>query len=232
MKPIRHGPLISRFGVKLFVARDAAELAAAIGQLSEAGIDGLLFDYVDGPDHEIYACGVYIDRDGTPSPGLTIRKIRQNPPFVGGARVAQTAPEIPELREATIELLRAAGYRGMADAEFKRDAATGAFVFIEVNGRAVLYNSLLPPTGIDLTTAAWDEASGARPALERTRWEGTWAHLSLDLVASIRHRRLEQLSLSDYLAPYRRRTVFAVWSAADPLPFLAESALAVRRLAA
>ena len=231
VKPIRHGPLISRFGAKLFVARDRAELDRSIARLSEAGISGLLFDYVPGPDSEIYAYCVYVGADGTPSAGLTVRKVRQNPPFVGGARVAQTAPEIPALREATIELLRAAGYRGMAFAEFKRDIVTGEFVFIEVNGRAVLYNSLLPPTGIDLVSAAWEETTtGARPALARRRWEGTWAHLSVDLVASIRHRRQEHLSLADYLAPYRRRTVFAVWSVTDPLPFLAESALAARRL--
>ena len=121
----------------------------------------------------------------------------------------------------------------MAFAEFKRDAATGRFVFIEVNGRAVLFNSLLPPTGIDLVSAAWEEITTcARPSLVRTRWEGTWTHLSADLVASVRHRRQERLSLAEYLAPYRRRTVFAVWSASDPLPFLAESALAARRLVA
>ena len=161
VKPCRHDHLISTFGVKLFVATDAVALHQAIDQLASVGLDGLVFESIPGDDDEIFVYCVYLDGRGEPSPGVTVRKRRQNPPFVGGARVAEVVDEIPILRDATVALLRRAGFRGMAFAEFKHDARTDRFVFIEVNGRPVLFNGILPPTGIDLvaTTRSSSTAS-------------------------------------------------------------------------
>lgn len=229
VKPIQHDRLISLFGTKLFLARNAEQLRVAIDRLQEAGLPGLVFDLVPGPDSNIYVYCVYVDAHGEPSPGVTVRKLRQNPPLVGGARAAEIVPEMPVLREATVELLRRAGFRGMAFAEFKRDPRTGRFLFIEVNGRAVLFNSLLPPTGIDLVTMTWaDFARGESVRPHPTGWNGVWVHLQADLLGWFFYRHVEQLSLSELLAPYRRPKTFAVWSASDPKPFLAQTALTAR----
>ena len=229
VKPIQHDRLISSFGVKLFLARNHEELAAAIERLREAGLRGLVFEFIPGRDSDIYVYCVYLDAQGEPTAGVTVRKLRQNPPLIGGARVAQIAPEVPGLREATVELLRRAGFRGMAFAEFKRDARTGRFAFVEVNGRAVLFNSILPPTGIDLADMAWsDFALGERPTRDRTDWNGSWIHLQADIRCSLVYRREERLSPAELVAPYRRPKTYAVWSASDPRPYLAQSAMGLR----
>ena len=229
VKPNRHDRLLSSYGTKLFLACDRGELAQAVERLARIGAHGLVSELIPGPDCNIYVYCVYIDAAGEPSPGVTVRKLRQNPPVIGGARAAEVAADIPELREATVELLRRAGFRGMAFAEFKRDARTGQFSFIEVNGRAVLFNSILPPTGIDLVRMAWSdfgrgEGTGARP----TGWRGTWVHLQADLRCLLLHRRSEHFTLGEWLAPYRRAKAHAVWSAADPKPLLAQTALVLR----
>jgi predicted ATP-grasp superfamily ATP-dependent carboligase len=229
VKPIQHDHLISCFGAKLFLAHDAEQLRMAIDRLTQAGLRGLVFDFVPGPDSNLYVYCVYIDAHGEPSPGVTVRKLRQNPPFIGGARAAEIVPEIHLLREATVELLRRAGFRGMAFAEFKLDPRSGRFLFIEVNGRAVLFNSLLPPTGIDLVTMTWSDFALDRSIrLQPTNWDGTWVHLQADIRCWFAYRDIEQLSLSEFLAPYRRPKTFAVWSASDPKPFIAQTALAAR----
>ncbi len=229
VKPIQHDKLISLFGTKLFLARDAHELGASIAKLERAGEPGLVVDFIPGPDSNIYVYCVYIDATGEPSPGITVRKLRQNPPFVGGARVAEIAPEEPRLREATVELLRRAGFRGMAFAEYKRDPRTGRFLFIEVNGRAVLFNSLLPPTGLDLVAMAWaDFVRGERPYAQPTGWTGAWIHLQADLMCAVRYRRVERYGFRELVAPYRRPVRFADWSLSDPMPFVAQTALAAR----
>ncbi len=230
VKPVQHDRLISSLGVKLFVARDAEELRASIARLHEAGLPGLVFELIPGPDSNIYVYCVYVDARGEPSPGVTVRKLRQNPPLIGGARVAEIVPEMPALREATVELLRRAGFRGMAFAEFKRDPRTGRFPFIEVNGRAVLFNSLLPPTGIDLVAMSWSDFVLGEPLRSRpTGWNGTWIHLQADILCSVFYRRVERLSVAELIAPYRRPKTFAVWSASDPKPFLKQTALTLRR---
>jgi D-aspartate ligase len=229
VKPIQHDRLISCFGTKLFLAEDAEQLRVSTDHIREAGLRGLVFEFVPGPDHDICVYCVYIDARGEPSAGVTVRKLRQNPPRIGGARVAEVAPEAPALREATVELLRRAGFRGMAFAEFKRDSRTGRFVFIEVNGRAVQFNSILPPTGVDLVGMAWsDFMLGERPRARRTGWNGSWIHLQADIRCSLTYRRLERLSAAQLVAPYRRPKTYAVWSATDPRPYLAQTALGLR----
>src|SRR4029079_13490253 len=134
---------------------------------------GLVFEFIPGPDSDIYVYCVYLDAQGEPTAGVTVRKLRQNPPLIGGARVAQIAPEVPELREATVELLRRAGFRGMAFAEFKRDRRDGRLLLIERHGGAVLCNRVMPPTGVDLVTMTWsDFALGERPRAIPTGWNG------------------------------------------------------------
>jgi len=229
VKPLQHDRLISLYRTKLFLAHDAEELGAAVARLARAESPGLVYEFIPGPDSDIYVYCVYMDAAGEPSPGITVRKLRQNPPFIGGARAAAIAPAEPALREATVELLRRAGFRGMAFAEFKRDPRDGRFLFIEVNGRAVLFNGVLPPTGLDLVTMTWaDFVLGQRPQAELTKWNGSWVHLQADLICAFRYRRIERLSIAELLAPYRPPVRFADWSASDPGPFLAQTALAAR----
>jgi len=233
VKPIQHDRLISLFGTKLFLAHDADTLRAAIARLESAQVEGLVYEFIPGPDSNIYVYCVYMDAAGEASPGITVRKLRQNPPGVGGARVAQIAPDEPRLRAATVALLRRAGFRGMAFAEFKLDPRDGRFLFIEVNGRAVLFNSLLPPTGLDLVAMAWDDfVLGERPRAQLTGWNGTWIHLQADLLCAVRYRRVERFSAAQLTAPYRPPVVFADLAVTDPMPFLAQTALAVRGLVA
>lgn len=230
VKPVQHDRLINAEGVKLFLVQDGDELRAAVDRLARLDLAGLAFEFIPGGDGDIFVHAVYMHRGGDPSPGVTIRKVRQNPSLTGSARVAEVVGEIPELREATIAVARRAGLHGLAFAEFKRDSRTGRFRFVEVNARPVLFNGVLPPTGIDLVATAWaDIVLGTRPALRREDWRGVWIHEQADVLCSWTHRREEALSVGEFLAPYRRPRTFAVWSARDPRPFLAQTALTARR---
>jgi predicted ATP-grasp superfamily ATP-dependent carboligase len=121
----------SRASDKLFVARDAT----APGIASCAARLRARLDLVPGPDSQIYVYCTYVDVRGEPTRGVTVRKIRQSPPFFGVARVAEVVAEQPHLRDASIELLRRIGHRGIAIVEFKLDPRDGRFRFFEVNGR-------------------------------------------------------------------------------------------------
>ena len=189
VKPIQHDRLLSLYGTKLFLAEDAAELRTAIERLRAADVRGLVFMYVPGPDSQLYVYCVHLDQRGEPSPGITVRKLRQNPPLIGGPRVCEVADEHPALRELTVELLRRAGVRGLGYAEFKLDQRNGRFVFIEVNCRTVALDGILPPTGIDLVSKAWSELALGEPLrMQQTGWRGCWIHLQADLACSLRER--------------------------------------------
>lgn len=179
-----------------------------------------LQDYVEGPDSNIYVYCVYVNAKGEPSQGLTLHKLRQSPPFYGVARVAEVTQHVSQLREATVEMLRRIGFRGIAAAEFKLDARDGTFRLIEINGRSVLTNLLLRRAGMDLAWMAWcDFVKGQVEPPHLNGWPGIWVNLHADLAYSTVYRHLDPISWREFFAPYRRPMIEAVWSWRDPLPF-------------
>ena len=222
VKPLYHPGFVARFGSKLGIARDRNELARWISEMGRAEIPGLVMDLVPGPDSDIYAYCAYLDQGGAPVAGRLVRKLRQTPPGFGDARVAEVVDELPGLREATVEIARRMGLRGIVSAEFKRDLRDGRFRFLEVNGRSMVYNGLLRRAGLDLTGLAWCEHMGNGRAAAGPDWRGVWIHLHPDLLHSTLENRRGRMGFAEFLAPYRRPKVEAVWSSRDPGPFAAQ----------
>jgi D-aspartate ligase len=223
VKPVVGYRFISRFGCKLFVAHDRTELQRCIARFEDAQTPGQVFDCIPGADCQIYAYCTYIDAHGEPRGGLTVHKLRQGPPLFGVARVAEIVADNPALRDATIEIVRRIGHRGIAVAEFKLDPRDGSLRFIEINGRSVIYNTLLRRAGLDLGGLAWsDQVCGQPESAHPNGWPGVWIHLHADVLYSLLYRRHHRIALTDFLAPYRRPKIDAVWSVTDPLPFIAE----------
>lgn len=230
VKPLQSQPFGQLFGCKLFVVHDRAALGLAVRRVQQAAVPCTIDAWIDGGDDRIVAGAVYFGRDGSVSPAVFARKLRQGPPFAGVARVAELATEavLPaseanQLREGMAEMLRPLGFHGVADAEFKRDERTGAWRFIEVNCRSVLYNSLLQRGGFDIAGLSWSELTTGRiPPVVPTGWPGVWMNAHADLLYSIAYRRQDPMSLHRFLAPYRRPILDAVWSLRDPLPSLTQ----------
>ncbi len=223
VKPFTGHHFSTRFGVKMFTAHGPDEFKSSVELAAGAGLRCGVFEFIPGPDSQIYAYCTYIDRRGAAAPGVTIRKLRQSPPLAGVARVAEIVPEPPGLREAVLQLLRKIGFRGMAAAEFKLDPRDGSFKFLEVNGRSVIYNALLRKGGLDLAALAWsDYVEVATPEMRPANWPGIWVNLHADLLYSAFHGRSEGLTLRSFLRPYRRPKIEAVWSPQDPAPFFSQ----------
>ena len=223
VKPLANWRFESRFGSKLFVARNREELQRCVSRLVDAKIDGQVVDLVPGPDSGIHQHTVYIDARGEPQGGLTVRKLRQGPPHFGSARVAEVVDDVGGLAEITVELARRMGLRGIVSAEFKQDSRDGSHRFIELNGRSIIYNSLLRRAGLDLAWLAFSDYVLGRPQRARPNgWAGVWINLHADVLYATVHHRLDSLTLEEFLAPYRRRKLEAVWSARDPRPFVTQ----------
>lgn len=222
VKPVVGYRFFARFGVKLLVARDAAELRDALARVTAAGVPCELFDFVPGGDDRIWTYSTWIDASGEAGPGVTVRKIRQSPQTFGVARVARVVDDVPGLRDATLAVARAIGLRGAVTSEFKHDPRDGRFRFLEVNGRSVIYNALLRRAGLDVAELAWTEHVERRPVRARSDgWRGTWINLHADLLHALL-RRDDRLDVRALLAPYRAPLVDAVWSWRDPAPFAAQ----------
>ena len=222
VKPVVSHAFRWRFGTKLFVAHNPEELSRYAALVAGAGVECELIEIVPGPDANVYEYCLYVDRKGEPGPGLTVHKLRQSPQFYGVARVAEVGPEIAELREASIEILRALDYRGPAGVEFKLDARDGRFRFLEVNGRPVIFNLLLRKAGLDLVSAAWDDLNGnGAGRAEPGGWPGVWVNSVAEFLYMAFRKDTPPLGWKEFAEPYRRPKVDAVWAWDDPLPYAA-----------
>lgn len=220
VKPAQSHLLRERHGRKLLVAADRGQLGRCTRLLADAGLEGSIEDLIPGPDGHFFNCAAYIDRRGEPAATITMRKLRKSPPRFGVCRVAEL-DDRADLVEPTVELLRRVGFTGMANAEFKLDPRDGTMRLIEVNVRPFLMAGLARRGGVDLPLLAWRElVEGARPRARPNGWPGVWIDLCAEAVFALTARRAEGLTLRQYAAPYRRPKTFAVWSPADPLPFL------------
>jgi D-aspartate ligase len=220
-----------RFGKKLLVVVSPLELVAAIDQIERAGLAADVFDLVPGPDHEFYNYTVYLDRQGQPAAEFAFRKLRKAPPFFGVARAAEPA-SVPELREPTIELLRRIGWRGVASAEYKRDPRDGRFKLMEINGRCYLSHALATRCGVNYPLLIWQEhARRQRVSATSNGWRGTWLHLHADLLYTAVQERGSDWNWREFIRGYTGPWIDAVWSAADPVPFLAQCSGTLRKAA-
>lgn len=221
VKPVHAGQFADEFGVKLFSAVDSQQLALCRERLVRAGLQGEVFDWIPGPDRQIYTHCVYLGQNGEVLAECSVRKMRQTPAAFGVARVAECIQLIPELSNTTVRLLRDIGHRGFASAEFKWDSRDNSWRFLEVNGRSVVYNGLLRQAGLDIARIAWmDYVEGGASAVNTQAWQGAWINLHADILRSMfQGKNDEAVKLKDYIEPYRRRKIYAVWSLEDPAPF-------------
>lgn len=223
VKPVMSHEFARQFNRKLLVANDEQELREQIQQVQQAGIDCELFDWIPGGDDQIFAYCTYINRRGESNGGVTIHKIRQSPPFFGVARVAEAIRDIPNLRDMSLSLLKQIDFRGMAAVEFKRDPRDGTFRYMELNGRSVIYNSLLRQSGLDLARLAWrDFSENKTEKASFNDWPGVWVNLHADLLYSATRRGGDPVRWSDFIAPYTRPIIEALWEPHDRKPFFVQ----------
>jgi predicted ATP-grasp superfamily ATP-dependent carboligase len=182
----------------------------------------LIQEWVPGPEEAHHVMGAYIGRNGDCLGAFTAQKILQYPAGFGlGCLLRLT--QRPDVVELGLSVLRQAGYRGIAEVEFKQDERSGLMCLIEVNPRHwdqhglgnacevnlshMMYRDLcgedVPAARlVNEVRACWISLSGLTGALKEaieTRNWSTFKHLSLPLTA---------------------KKCYAMWDWRDPMPFL------------
>jgi predicted ATP-grasp superfamily ATP-dependent carboligase len=219
VKPLSSHRFAGRFGGrKFFVAGDRKELEAAVADVGEAGLEVMLVEQVPGPDDRLCSYYTYLDGEGEALFDFTKRIVRRFPVGMGNGCYHVT-DRVPGVRELSLRLFRAAGLRGLANAEFKRDDRDGQLKLIECNARFTAANCLVAQSGFDLAAFVYNRLTGRpQPPLEEFR---TGLHLwypTQDWKAFRELRRQGELSLGGWLRSVARRQTFPYFSWRDPAP--------------
>jgi predicted ATP-grasp superfamily ATP-dependent carboligase len=162
-----------RFRRQAFRCDSREELDAAYERARPFG--PMVQELVPGGDDALYSVGSYVARDGRPLGVFCGRKLRQTPRGIGTCRVGE-AVWVDEVVDAALRLLRAFGYFGLSQVEFKRDARDGRYKLMEINPRLWQWHGLAAACGVDLPRVAYADLVGEPvPTAEMNGGGKRWA---------------------------------------------------------
>ena len=211
VKPDRSVEFKRRYKRQAFRCETQAELDEALAKTEEFG--PIVQELVPGGDDSLYTVGSYIAADGRALGVFCGRKLRQTPPGIGTCRVGE-AVWVQEVVDSALQLLRAFGYHGLSQVEFKRDARDGRYKLMEINPRLWQWHGLATACGVDLPRIAYADLMGETPPDAHMSGSGKrWAITLLP---------------GESPAPQRPPYVDAVFSLDDPKPGLVHLARVAR----
>jgi D-aspartate ligase len=157
VKPAEPVGFKRRFGRQAFRLERPAEVERAYADAEEFA--PMVQELIPGGDDELYSVGSYLREDGEPLGLFSGRKLQQVPPGVGTARVGESV-WVQEVVDAGLRLLKALGFHGISQVEFKRDPRDGRFKLMEVNPRLWQWHGLAVACGVDLPLIAYRDLAG------------------------------------------------------------------------
>lgn len=220
----------ARFGRKFVVAHDQAELTDAFQAASDAEIQTLLVEQIEGPDSLLCSYYTYLDESSEPLVHFTKRILRRWPVGMGGA-CYHIVDDVPRVRQLGLQLFQHVGLRGLANVEFKLDRRDGELKLIECNARYTAANGLVADCGLDLAWFIYQRLIGRNPPPPSPSRTGVRLWYPLDDFRAFRElRRAGELSFFGWLRSLCHRQTFPYFRVSDPWPSLAAESLRLSRL--
>jgi len=208
-------------GRKAICVSSQEELLTEYAAIARADHRALLQEMVPGGDECLVIAACYLDRESNWVAGFNTQKLVQVPEMFGTGCVVQTVNR-PELFDPTIRLLQKMHFSGLAEVEYKWDAATGDYKLIEINPRPWDQHRLGNSCGIDLVYLTYCEQAGLpAPAVIRRPPGHKWIAEDTFLMTALRMLWKRDRKLSSLWRLARGKRIYAIWSTRDPLPLLA-----------
>jgi len=208
------------------VAHDRTELLAAYRAMQASGLpNAMLQEHVPGGPAADWMFNGYIDRAGRCPVAFTGVKLRQAPPGAGAATLG-VCRDNRELVETAERLLRAVGYRGIVDVDYRRDPRDGRYKLLDVNPRiGASFRLFLAGDGTDVLRAMYLDLTGRPVPSGVPQREGRrWIVEPQDLRYTLANLRRPDLTVREWAGSFRHVEEAAWWAREDPGPFLALAA--------
>jgi predicted ATP-grasp superfamily ATP-dependent carboligase/glycosyltransferase involved in cell wall biosynthesis len=221
IKPIEGQSFALHFHEKLWIVETLDEAVEQWRKAKDAGFETLVQEFIPNAFERIYSLLAYISTDGTPLVCVVGRKIRQGPLKFGSSAYFRVDYDERVLRQG-VQLLTAAGYRGIAHVELAYDERDDTFKLIEVNTRTPVWFGLAQNRDLDLAGIVYDDLCCQLPfACQLYTDDLGWAYLAKDVYVSLQMARAGELDAREVVRDYRRPKVRATFAADDPMPALA-----------
>lgn len=234
VKPAIKEHFIYETKVKAWRADDPEELRAVYrAALAVIPPDEVIVQELVPGDGRAQLAYCALFKDGAAVADMTVTRLRQHPSDFGRASTFVETVDHPELAELAGRFLRKAGFYGLVEVEFKKDARDGVPKLLDINARTWGYHTLGGAAGVDFPHLLFLDQVGEAVHRSKARAGVRWIRLETDVPNACRDIWRGRLRARDYLKTLRGIDTEAVFSLGDPMPGLMEMALtpylAVRR---
>jgi len=178
----------------------------------------ILQEFIPGKAEACWMFNGHFDRDSECTIEFTGRKIRQYPAdggltSLGECRWNQTISTV------TREFVKACGYRGVIDIDYRYDERDGQYKVLDINPRiGATFRLFVGANGMDVVRAMYLDITGQAvepsPAMEGRRWLVE----DCDLVSGLQSFGDGKLKLRDWMKSYRGVQETGIFAMDDPLP--------------
>ena len=215
-KPVESLAFKLRFHRHVLEIGDRDELARVYERVTDCGTL-MLQEVVPGGDEELWSLGSYLDAASRPLALYTGHKLRQHPVRFGHCRMAVSRWD-DEVSSAGVSLLQELRYHGVSQVEFKRDPRDGRYRFMEINARHWMWHSLAAASGVNLSLAAYRDATGHPYTAVRQVDGRKWVVAITDLRDAQAEFRRHERAVLPWLKSYAGVARDGVLSLRDPCP--------------
>lgn len=205
---------------KNVIMRDHAELAAFLATHAEH-LDGFVAqEVIEGPDDALWVCNCLFGDAGVLQQAFTFQRLRTSPPHFGVTSFAIGRDNVA-IKRMCATIGAALKYTGPAMIEFKYDAATNRYCYIETNPRLGMCNILDTRSGVNNVANAVRVARGEPLLASMTQQrDGVYYLNSLsDLDSRLGDGESLWTVLRSHLATVGSPHAWAYFSWRDPWPW-------------
>jgi len=220
MKAVDNRQFLDVPGSGKVIATSAEHLLAAYDAMTEGGDRRgvVLQEFIPGDDSTVWMFNGYFDENSDCLLGLTGRKLRQYPPYIGQTSLGWCI-ENPEVQELTRRFTKAVRYAGMVDIDFRYDERDGEYKLLDVNPRiGSAFRLFVDETGLDIVRAQYLDLTGQHVPRGLAR-ERKWVVENYDLVSSAKYYKDKVLRPGEWLRSFRGIEESAWFSWDDLRPF-------------
>jgi D-aspartate ligase len=226
LKPAIKEHLIYATGVKAWRADNLGQLEELFKRASRFMPPGeiMIQDVVPGGGDRQYSyCCLF--KEGRAMASLVTRRLRQHPLQFGRASTYVESAEVSCLEEMSERFLRAAGYYGLAELEYKYDCRDGQYKLLDANARTWGYNSIGRSAGVDFPALLFIDQLKHEIPISRGKAGVRWIRVLTDTPTAVIALLKRELKWSEYFRSLHDVSEEAVFSRDDLLPGIVELAL-------
>jgi predicted ATP-grasp superfamily ATP-dependent carboligase len=221
IKPVDNGEFQDLPGAGKSIASNPSEVLDVYNRLSRNGAhpELVLQEYIPGGAESVWMFNGYFDQRSKCLFGVTGKKLRQYPPYVGQTSLG-VCERNQSVAETTQRFMHAIGYRGILDIGYRYDSRDGIYKLLDVNPRiGSAFRLFVAENGLDVARALYLDMTGQPvPAADATQ-NRKWFVENYDLAASLKYYRDGGLSLREWISSLRDIEEYAWLAVDDPVPF-------------